>query len=366
MFVGLTLSASAAYFSVTGLAAIFAGAVVSIIVMGSALEATKLVIASWLYRRWDRINTLMKSYLIIAIVVLMGITSLGIFGYLSQAYLEQDAPTAQLQNKIVLIEQRIDQENKNIERSTKALNQLDSQIDRMVEIGAVSRSNTLRNQQKEERELLKKSIDTSIAEIDKLNTELVPFKNQTAQVEAKVGPLKYFAKMIQGEDVDLDKAVQMVILLLIFVFDPLAVMTLIAANKEQMLRLKDAKNSDKKDIKNEQKPEENKQKDAIIEEKFHKDSEIIFETGIDTPQEEKEEQKRQIKEESVIESTTYTESPQERKNHLTNLKEKSKIIESKLVDSHEFIEEDRNESLYRFRHRKQQSENSQDSNSQLE
>lgn len=358
MFVGLTLSAAAAYFSVTGLAAIFAGAFYSVVIMGSALEATKLVIASWLYRRWEQINRLMKTYLIVATVVLMLITSLGIFGYLSQAHLEQDAPNAQLQNQIVLIEQRIDQETKNIERSTKALNQLDAQIDRYVELGAVSKSTQVRKQQQEERTLLKESIDSSIKQIDTLNVELVPLKNQTALVEAKVGPLKYFAKMVQGEDVDLDKAVQMVILLLIFVFDPLAVMTLIAANKEQMLRAKEKEENKEK----EQKTQKNVElKQRVTEEIFEKNDPSV---GLPT-REEKNSNKGEELQLEIEETPSETKTYQEKENFFTSIKNKSKIVESKIsdFDDQSIENEESDESLYRFRHRKQQPEEPKGSDS---
>lgn len=355
MSVGLTLSAAAAYFSITGLAAIFAGAFYSVVVMGSALEAAKLVIASWLYRRWKQINFLMKTYLITATVVLMLITSLGIFGYLSKAHIEQDIPGAQIQNQVVLLEQQIQQEQNNIDRSTKALNQMDAQIDAFVQRGSVSRSNSVRNQQKTERAEIKKSIDDSIEEIDRLSLELAPLKNQTALVEAKVGPLKYFAEMVQGEEVDLDKAVKMVILLLVFVFDPLAVIILIAANKEQMIR--SSKNNDKKQ---EEKKEEKQQKSFENVEKSSKIDENIESFQVSDQVELQTEDLRSPQtlnadlsvktEETPVESNTYDES----KNRFTFIEEKTKIVESKIETLDDLIEtEDDNENEYRFRHRKQ-------------
>jgi len=130
--VALSLSALAAYYAVMGLIAIFAAAVVPIALMGSLLEASKLVVASWLYRNWKEIPALMKSYFVGALVVLMMLTSMGIFGFLSKAHLDQTIPTGDVQSKLALIDEKIKTEKENINANRKELTQLDAQVDQTI------------------------------------------------------------------------------------------------------------------------------------------------------------------------------------------------------------------------------------------
>ena len=229
----ISISLIAAGYSILGLATLFAGAYVPIIAMGSALEVGKLVAASWLYHNWRRnIPKSLKAYLFTSIIVLIFITSVGIFGFLSKAHLDQVKPTAGNTEQIALIDKKIKQEEKIIERAEKTLAQLDKALDVYIDKEYVSRGLKERNKQKEERDLLNKSIDEAMEKIADLNNSKSSINIEQLKLEADVGPLKYVAELIYGDNAKdhFDSAVRIIILILIFVFDPLAVLLLIAAN----------------------------------------------------------------------------------------------------------------------------------------
>ena len=229
----ISISLIAAGYSILGLATLFAGAAVPIIAMGSALEVGKLVAASWLYHNWKTdIPRSLKAYLFTSIIVLIFITSIGIFGFLSKAHLDQVKPTAGNTEKIMLIDKQIKQEELIIERAEKTLNQLDKALDVYIDKEYVSRGLKERKKQKEERDLLNKSIDEAMEKIANLNNSKSSINIEQLKLEADVGPLKYVAELIYGDNAKdhFDSAVRIIILILIFVFDPLAVLLLIAAN----------------------------------------------------------------------------------------------------------------------------------------
>ena len=229
----ISISLIAAGYSILGLATLFAGAYVPIIAMGSALEVGKLVAASWLYHNWRRnIPKSLKTYLFTSIIVLVFITSVGIFGFLSKAHLDQVKPTAGNTEQIALIDKKIKQEEKIIERAEKTLAQLDKALDVYIDKEYVSKGLKERNKQKEERDLLNKSIDEAMEKIANLNNSKSSINIEQLKLEADVGPLKYVAELIYGDNAKdhFDSAVRIIILILIFVFDPLAVLLLIAAN----------------------------------------------------------------------------------------------------------------------------------------
>ena len=229
----ISISLIAAGYSILGLATLFAGAYVPIIAMGSALEVGKLVAASWLYHNWrSDIPKSLKAYLFTSIIILIFITSIGIFGFLSKAHLDQVKPTAGNAEQIELIDKKIKQEEKIIERAEKTLAQLDKALDVYIDKEYVSRGLKERNKQKEERDLLNKSIDEAMEKIANLNNSKSSINIEQIKLEADVGPLKYVAELIYGDNAKdhFDSAVRIIILILIFVFDPLAVLLLIAAN----------------------------------------------------------------------------------------------------------------------------------------
>ena len=234
--VALGLSAVAAYYAVVGLIAIFAAAVIPIAIMGSLLEASKLVVASWLYKNWKEIPILLKSYFTVALVVLMLLTSMGIFGFLSKAHLDQAIPTGDVQSKLALIDEKIKTEKENINASRKELSQLDAQLDqtisRTTDQGGTERAIQIRRNQQKDRNRILTEIGSAQTKIAKLNEERAPIASEVRKVEAEVGPIKYIAQVIYGDaDTDLlEKAVRFVTILIVLVFDPLAVLMLVAAN----------------------------------------------------------------------------------------------------------------------------------------
>ena len=230
----ISISAVAALYSILGLAAIFAGAKIPIMIMGGVLEVGKLVTASWLYQNWHNKNLpkTIKYYLTTSVIVLVFVTSMGIFGFLSKAHLDQVTPTTNYTSKITLIDQRILQEERVIERAEKTLLQLDKSIEVYLNKEYATRGLRERRKQEEERKELKLTIDNTMDNIDKLMLEKNTIELDQAKIEAEVGPLKYIAELIYGDNAKdyFDEAVRWVIIVLIFVFDPLAVLLLIAAN----------------------------------------------------------------------------------------------------------------------------------------
>ena len=238
LFVALCLSAVAAFYSIVGLAAIFAAAVIPIVLMGSILEVAKLTVTVWLHEYWRQCKLTMKLYLVPAVFVLMVITSMGIFGFLSKAHSDQSLVSGDVQAKIAVYDEKIKTERDNIDAAKRAIAQMDSQVDQMLgrtdtDRGA-ERAVQIRKNQARERAGLAADIAKSQREIARLNNEAAPIRAEVRKVEAEVGPIKYIAALIYGDNPDanlLERAVRWVIILLVAVFDPLAVMMLLAATE---------------------------------------------------------------------------------------------------------------------------------------
>lgn len=243
----LGISAVAAWYSIIGLSTLFSGAVTAIIIMGIALEVGKLVSASWLYRNWQICNFFLRYYLLFAIMVLVLVTSMGIFGFLSKAHLDQVRPTSRNTEKIVAVDEkviqlnvRVDREKIKIARAENNLRQLDKAIDVYQGKNRISKSLKVRKKQSFERKEISTIIDVSEQEIIQINDRIekllddkAGYKLSIIKTQTDVGPLRYVAELIYGEEEaekHFDKAVRIVIMTLIFVFDPLAVLMLIAAN----------------------------------------------------------------------------------------------------------------------------------------
>lgn len=238
LITALGIAAIAAWFSIVGLMAIFGGAATSVAIMAGSLEVGKLVTASWLYRNWKQTSFMLKSYLTIATFMLMVITSMGIFGYLSQAHLQTSAIGGEVQAKVEIIDEKIATERANIETARKALQQMDAQVDQMLartdDDRGANRAVRIRRQQAPERAELQADISRAQETISKLNEEKAPIASALRKVESEVGPIKYVASLIYGDNPDanlLERAVRWMIILLVVVFDPLAVALLIAANQ---------------------------------------------------------------------------------------------------------------------------------------
>jgi hypothetical protein len=236
LLTGLTISAVAIYYSVVGLTAIFSAAAIPIIIMGSALEVGKLVCASWLKANWERAPRFIKYYMIIAVVVLMLITSMGIFGFLSKAHNDQTLVSGDVGSKIAIYDEKIKTAKENIEADRKQLKQMDEAVDQIMgrstdEKGA-DKANAVRKGQQKDRIALAKDIEAQQKLIASLNDEAAPIRAEVRKVEAEVGPIKYIAAFIYDRAPDesmLERAVTWIIILIVVVFDPLAVIMLLAA-----------------------------------------------------------------------------------------------------------------------------------------
>lgn len=230
----ISISVIAAGYSIMGLATLFSGAVVPIIAMGTALEIGKLVSASWLYQNWSNksVSKFLKAYLFSAVVILIFITSMGIFGFLSKAHLDQVKPTSSNAIKIELLDSKINTQQNRIERSQNTLNQLDKALDVYIEKEFVTRGLKERKKQEPERLALNEEITDASNILGELMLEKNTLKIEQDKIDAEVGPLKYVAELIYGKNAQdhFDEAVRLVIIVLVFVFDPLAVLLLISAN----------------------------------------------------------------------------------------------------------------------------------------
>ena len=232
LIVALSISAVAAYYSIVGLMAIFSAAAFSIAVMGVVLEIGKLVTASWLYQNWKSVPKVLKYYLTSAVVILMFITSMGIFGYLSKSHIDAGTNTSQVTVKLDRVNSRIASEQKVIDRAERQLENLDKALERYVELGAVSKGLDRRISQEEERLKLTNMVNKSQDKIDEYLDQKSEYELEIKNCEVEVGPLKYISALLYGDDAltFLENAVRWVILILVFVFDPLAVLLVVAAN----------------------------------------------------------------------------------------------------------------------------------------
>lgn len=236
LITGLLISLVAIFYSVAGLASIFSAAVIPIIIMGAILEVAKLVATVWLKQNWTEAPRFLKGYLLGAVAILMFITSMGIFGFLSKAHSDQTLVSGDVQSKIAIYDEKIKTARENIDANRKALKQMDEAVDQVMgrsndEKGA-DKAVGLRRSQQKERARLQSEIAAEQKTISNLSEERAPIAAEVRKVEAEVGPIKYIANFIYGDNTDaniLEKAVTWVIILIVIVFDPLAVMLLLAS-----------------------------------------------------------------------------------------------------------------------------------------
>jgi len=255
------LSSAAAYYSIAGLITIFSAAAIPIAVMGGALEVSKLVVTSWLYRNWKDTAFAMKAYFMTAIAILMLLTSMGIFGFLSKAHSDQGLISGDAAAKLALIDEKIKTEKENIDANRKIIAQLDLQVNETIARSStsantsggtntssnassgsgdagVARSVAIRRSQAKERSAAQEAILSAQTKIGKYQEERAPIAAEVRKVEAEVGPIKYIAALIYGQEATsqetLEQAVRWVIILIVAVFDPLAVLMFIAYNQTLM------------------------------------------------------------------------------------------------------------------------------------
>ena len=226
---GIAISCVAEFYSIMGLIAIYPAALIPIIVMGVVLGVGKLSATVWVKQNWEWSPGFLKVYILPAIALLMLITSVGVFGFLSKAHSDQSLVSGDVQAKIAVYDEKIKTEKENIDANRKALKQMDEAVDQTMgrsstETGA-DRAVAIRRGQQKERTRLLADISTSQQRITALNEERAPIAAEVRKVEAEVGPIKYIAALLYGDNPDaniLEKAVRWVIILIVLVFDPLA------------------------------------------------------------------------------------------------------------------------------------------------
>jgi len=238
VFVALSISAVAAYYSIAGLTAIFSAAVIPIIIMGIVLEIGKIAGVVWLHYNWKRAPLLIKSYLVPGVLALMLITSMGIYGFLSKAHLDQTISVGDNSIKIEQLQSKIDRERARIKNAETVLAQLDNAVDVLIKYDRIrgpSGAIATREKQKEERDKLAAIISAAQDEISKLLEQQALLKSEQVGFEAEVGPVKYLAALFNNDSnpspEELETAIRYVIIIIVLVFDPLAIVLIIAATQ---------------------------------------------------------------------------------------------------------------------------------------
>ena len=243
----LSVSASAAFYSVTGLSKLFAGASTEVLIMAGSLEVSKLVIASLLYQYWDTINKALRVYLSIACFILVLITSAGIYGFLSAAYQETAALAGSVDSQIALIETKRDNVKEQLAVYTEEKNSINTAVASLrdgLSNNVIQYTDTLGNvvttTSGATRRALERQLDQAIerqtvinSRVDDLNQQLFEYETKIVEVQtnsevgSELGPLKYLAGLT---GLSMDKIINYLLLTIIFVFDPLAISLVIAAN----------------------------------------------------------------------------------------------------------------------------------------
>lgn len=238
LFVALCISAVAEFYSIIGLTAIFAAEPIPVIIMGVVLGLGKITAAVWLKMNWHRAGWTYKLYLMPAVAFLMLLTSMGIFGFLSKAHSDQSLISGDVQSRIAVYDERIKTAKDNIDANRKTLKQMDDAVDQVMarstsETGA-DKAVALRRAQLKERARLQFEIQAEQKTISGLGQERAPIAAEVRKVEAEVGPIKYIAAFVYGDNSDanlLEAAVRWIIILIVVVFDPLALVLIVAAQQ---------------------------------------------------------------------------------------------------------------------------------------
>lgn len=233
LFTALSMATVAAVFAIYGIIAIFAGMPQFALVMGAVIELGKVVGISWLYRNWSE-PTKIKYAMAPLVLVAMMLTSMGIFGLLSKAHLEQTSPVANNEVQITRLDQQIAREQSRIADSEEVISQLDQTVQTLIDFDRIRGNDgalAVRESQAEQRELLRQTIDTAQAELDRLEDQKLELTQELTAIALEVGPVKYLAELVYGTETDrTEEAVRWVIIAFIFVFDPMAILLLMAAN----------------------------------------------------------------------------------------------------------------------------------------
>ena len=320
LIVALTLSAIAAWYSILGLTAIFAAAVIPIIIMGGSLEVAKVVTTLWLHKYWNRAAWNLKLYLIPAVMALAFLTSMGIFGFLSKAHSDQTLVSGDVGAKVELIDEKIKIARENIAMNQKALEQMNSQVDQLLgrtdDDKGANRAVQVRRQQRAERTRLQNEIAAEQEAIAKLNEEAAPIRAEIRKVEAEVGPIKYIAALIYGDNPDanlLERAVRWVIILIVFVFDPLALTLVLAAQSSYKWLDDDLRNRKKEDESEEKFKEVPSDNKGVVD----PDLDLVFDEPSEPKKNSIEDEHKEIENfleenlDDILNETVYDEAPEE-------------------------------------------------------
>jgi len=241
LLTGFALSVVAAVFAIFGIVALFAGLPIYAAVMGIVIELGKVVGVVWIYRNWDE-KTKLKFVMLPFVLIMLLLTSGGIFGFLSKAHLEQTAPVTNNSAKIERLDQRITRERTEIADAELIIDQLDDTVRVLVNARKISHptegSKIVRINQQPQRDQLKGIIDESMDSIDEYEDTKLLLNQELNELELEIGPVKYIAAIIyEDPDSQIDEAVRIVIIAFIFVFDPMAILLLMAGNYTLMGRI---------------------------------------------------------------------------------------------------------------------------------
>jgi hypothetical protein len=240
----LSLAAVSGWFSIAGIMTIYAGAPTYALAMGIVAEAAKLVTTSWLYRNWEYSSWRLKLPLIYFTIALMIITSIGVYGFLSKAHLDQGANTIDNSAKIERLNYQIDREKTSIIDAEKVISQLDATVNSFLGKDRTDKSLAVRRSQATQRKQLRKDIDESQKRIDTLSNQKLQLDSELRKVQLEVGPIRYIAELFYGTVEDstknIESAVRLFTLLIVSTLDPLAVILLVAAN-HTLIRLRNEK-----------------------------------------------------------------------------------------------------------------------------
>jgi hypothetical protein len=253
--VGLTLSCVAAFYSVTGLAFVFAGAFWPVVVMGTTLEAAKVAAASWVFRYWKTASKPLVVYLSLGVVLTMLLTGIGIFGYLSRAYLIQQAPIARIHAERALIERDVIAAREVYARDDARLKELsagqttDSLVNKLAESNRLSGRNgalSLLRQQQELQSQARQALAYSSDNLGAMEKTAAALDADIAEASVDVGPLMFAAKAYYGNSdlTTMDRVVTVFILIILMIFDPMAIALLLAAQSEFPSRVFDPNTSE--------------------------------------------------------------------------------------------------------------------------
>lgn len=233
IFTGLsafTLAATAAFFSITGLGALYAAAFIPVVIMASSIEMGKIAATFWLHRNYKRASKTIIVALSFLVISAMAITSGGVYGFLTKGHIDQETPIIDIQLRIDRLDQRITSQNDLVQREQTRLDQLDSVIDTLIEYDKISREDgarAVRAGQQEERNAIQASIDGAYSQIETLNDQRLPLKQGVAQTEAKLGPVKYLAALFGANT---QNTIIYFTLLIVLLLDPFAILLIIATS----------------------------------------------------------------------------------------------------------------------------------------